>query len=82
MGRAVPHDGERFGVLLGEQPQAELRRSSGSGLMQIDLPAVDFGQHGRLGQAGADLGRHVVGRDRSIELFPAAVGKDYGEHSH
>ena len=52
----------------------------GSGDVQIDLPAVDFRQDGRLGQPGADFRRHVVSGDRSIELFAAAVGEDYGEH--
>ena len=79
VGRAVPHDGERLGILLGEQPQANFA-AGGQRAVQIDLPAVDFGQHGRLGQTRADRGRHVVGGDRPIELFPAAVGQNYGQH--
>ena len=76
MGRAVPHDGQRFGVFLGEQAQLDFAASRQRRL-QVDLPAVDFGQHGRLGQPGADFGGHVVRGDRPIELFPTAVGENY-----
>ena len=77
--RAVPHDGQRFGVLLGEQPQPDFA-VVGQRAAQIDLPAVDFGQNGRLRQPGPNFGGHIVGRDRPIELFPTSVGEDDSEH--
>ena len=44
---------------------------------EIDLPAVDFGKNGGLGQPGADPGSDIVSTDRSIELLATTVGQDY-----
>jgi hypothetical protein len=47
--------------------------------MEVDLATIDLGQDRGFGEAGADFGGHSVGRDRSIELFAAAMGLDYGK---
>ena len=48
--------------------------------VKIDLLAIDFRQNGGLGQSGTNIGRHVVGRDRSRKLFLAPIGQNYDKH--
>ena len=79
MGTAVPHDGERFGVLFCQQPQADFATGR-QWAVQIDLFAVDFGQNRRLGQPLADFERHVVGRHGTLELFPTSIGQNDNKH--
>jgi hypothetical protein len=75
----VPHDGERFGVPLGKQPEANLAARGERG-MKVNLAAIDFGEDCGFCETGADSGGYVVGGDGTIKLFAAAIGQDYGKH--
>ena len=48
--------------------------------MQIDLPAVDLGEHRCFSQPWADFRRYIICSDGLIELFPAAVGEGNCKH--
>ena len=65
MGARMPHDPQGLGIFFGQQPQrhfavARQRRDG------IDRLAIDFGRHGGLGQAGADIGRDVDRPNRFV----------------
>jgi hypothetical protein len=75
----MSHDGERFGIFLGEQPKADLAARGKRG-MEVDLATIDFGEDCGFCETGADSGGYVVSGDRTIKLFAAAIGQDYGKH--
>ncbi len=75
----VPHDGQRFGIFLREQPQIDFARGR-QRAMQIDELAVDFGHDRRLGEPGADFLGDIERGNGAVELFTAAIRQNYGKH--
>jgi hypothetical protein len=49
--------------------------------MQIDLPAVDFGEHCGFGQPSTNRRGNIICRDGVLKLLPAAIGEYDNKHS-
>ncbi len=61
----VPHHGQRFRVLLGQQPQCDLA-VGGQLVVEADDRLVDLGRHGGFGQTGANFRSNVAGSYRIV----------------
>jgi len=83
MGGRVAHEEEGVGVGLlvarGGRDDGEAR-IGGDGGAQVGELAVDPGAEGGLGEAGADVGGHQSGGDRTVVLPDRSVGQRDAGH--
>ena len=73
----MANDLEAFGVLVGDDRH---RRVSVDDFRGVDELAVDLGGERGLGEAGADRGRDVAGRNRLVVAADRTVGQCDGRH--
>ena len=70
----MPHDGQRLGVFLGQEPQPDFA-VAGQLVVEADNCLVHLGRHGGLGQAGADFRCDFAGGERFLVLLNGSVGE-------
>ena len=76
--RRIMPDGRQNGVVLRRDQR---QRRVGVDLAgQVPFHAIDTGQHRRLGEAGADIGRDGGRRDRGVIASGGSVWKGHGRH--